>query len=165
MATFEICLVISHTSPHLLSSICLSLAPFSFFHSSSSCFFKGANVYISCNRLLCGALKFILQPVVMARFLDKSWQPLVVDFKHVFIRSPLQWCVPPRFPPEDPQGFSPFKRPRRTIWHHALYRPPGGRWTSLWNCEEIQVFEEHAWVTKRHLAFRAQSRSGGNVVQ
>lgn len=40
---------------------------------------RGANVYISCSRLLCGAPEFILQPVVMACFLDKSWQPLVVD--------------------------------------------------------------------------------------
>lgn len=36
-------------------------------------------VYISCSRLLHGAPEFILQPVVMARFLDQSWQLLVVD--------------------------------------------------------------------------------------
>lgn len=37
------------------------------------------NVYISCNRLLRGAPEFILQPVVMAHFLAKTWQLLVVD--------------------------------------------------------------------------------------
>lgn len=36
-------------------------------------------VYISCCRLLHGVPEFILQPVVMARFLDQSWQLLAVD--------------------------------------------------------------------------------------
>lgn len=71
-------------SPRLPSSLfspSASHSPFSlpFSQSPSHSFSPGANVYISCNRLLRGAPEFILQPVVMARFLDKSWQPLVVD--------------------------------------------------------------------------------------
>lgn len=63
--------------PLLIFSLCL-------LHFSLPCLLSlrlplRANVYISCNRLLHGAPEFILQPVVMARFLDKSWQPLVVD--------------------------------------------------------------------------------------
>lgn len=69
--------------PSSLFSFSASHSPFSlslsFSQSSSHSFSPGANVYISCNRLLRGAPEFILQPVVMARFLDKSWQPLVVD--------------------------------------------------------------------------------------
>lgn len=49
--------------------LCLPL-PVSFSQSSFHSFSPGANVYISCNRLLHGAPEFILQPVVMARFLD-----------------------------------------------------------------------------------------------
>lgn len=68
--------------PLLIFSLCLlhfSLPCLSFAQSSSHSSSLRANVYISCNRLLHGAPEFILQPVVMARFLDKSWQPLVVD--------------------------------------------------------------------------------------
>lgn len=69
--------------PSSLFSFSASHSPFSlslsFPQSSSHSVSPGANVYISCNRLLRGAPEFILQPVVMARFLDESWQPLVVD--------------------------------------------------------------------------------------
>lgn len=53
--------------------------PLSFSQSSLHSFSPGANVYISCNRLLHGAPEFILQPVVMACFLDESWQHVLVD--------------------------------------------------------------------------------------
>lgn len=77
LASLAVILIFLSLMPPTLLSLPLSppsQSPLSLLLSS-----PGANVYISCNRLLRGAPEFILQPVVMARFLDKSWQPLVVD--------------------------------------------------------------------------------------
>lgn len=81
--------------------------PLSFSQSSFYSFSPGANVYISCNRLLRGAPEFILQPVVMAHFLDESWQHSCCWFLtcvHPFISSAVRSSL--LFPLKTNRAFS-----------------------------------------------------------